>query len=229
MLKHATQPRIILAIMLYFFCLQEASAQLRIGLRADPAISYNRPTVLSDSLQNIEGIASALVSFGLVFEIEPTERYHLLLTLSYQPRNLRFKYDRIFPGQQTFENAEEYYKLQYICLGVGINLLTDDILPRTRLAFAVEPALALKIYQISAEEKASEVSKFLVDRSSVVDIFFRFSAVAEIDIGLQTSIFLGPFYEAGLVNMVGKEKNIPLDTDLNIRNRRTGLSVGIKF
>ena len=219
----------LIAGALYFCSCAEVVAQLRIALRADPSISYNRATVLSDSLQNVEAVASALASFGLVFELEPTERYHLLLTLSYQPRHLRFNYDRIPPGETSFEKREEYYKLQYICLGLGVNLLTDDILPRTRLAFAIEPALALRIYQVSVEEIASEVDKFLVERASVADLSFRFSGVAEIDIGIQTSIFVGPFYEPGLLNMVGKEKSLPQNTDLNVRNRRIGLTAGIKF
>ena len=229
-LKSAGMRPLCIGIVLCCACLFEASAQLRIALRADPGLSYNRVTVLSDSLQNFDPVVSALASFGLVFEFEPAERYHLLLSLSYQPRRLQFAYDRIPSKETAFIKREEYHRLQYLCLGAGLKLLTDDLFPRGRLMFAIEPALAIRIYQITAEEvNASDFEKFLVDRSTLADVFFRFATALEVDIGVQTSLFVGPFYETGLVNMFGKEKDLPRDADINIRNRRIGLTFGVKF
>ena len=57
----------------------------------------------------------------------------------------------------------------------------------------------------------------------------RFVAGIEFDVGVQTGLFAGIFYERGLVNMVAKGKNLPQNTEFLLRNDCIGLSVGIKF
>lgn len=216
-----------MCLMLGF--LQVAEAQLRIGLRFEPAISYNRVRVVTDSLRDFSSVASLLPVAGLFFEFEPSERYHIVLDVAYQPRHLRYHYERLLKGQTEFVKKEEHQKLQYLTLGVGIKLLTDELFPKGRAYFMTSPHFALKLEQRPAEQEASVVEQFLVNKATFADISLRFLTGIELDIALQTAFFAGISYERSLIDMLNQEQNLPQNTDIDIKNDRIGLSVGIKF
>ena len=228
-LRNSNLRKASLGVFLLIFSATQAYAQLRISLRLDPTISYNRVELVSDSISAFNAKSSFLSSLGVVFEFTPHDRYHFLLSVNYQPRHVRYNYNRRLPGRDQPVKESEFQKLQYLTLGTGLKLLTDDIFTNGRMYFTLEPTFAFKIHQNLEGESAKLLEERIVEQARFIDVMLRLVAGAEYDIGLQTALFAGIFYERGFVNMVAEGKNLTRDTKFLLRNDRIGLSLGIKF
>ena len=191
---------------------------------------------MSRSLRNMVPQPDFLAGVGMFLETETTERYHVVFDLSYQPRRLHYSYERevIDLEEKTTsfsaeDQLEEHQKLQYMCLGVGLKLLTAEFIPNNQFYLMIKPTFALNIHQTAASQDIDAIDAFLVKNVTWCDVVMHFTLGTEIVLAPQTSLVLGGFYERGLIDMVAGTQNLPEMTDLSLKNSRIGLSLGIKL
>ena len=221
--------RCFFAGMLFVLLGQAVQAQIRMGVRLTPSISYWTERLSSDSLRNYEGRSDFLPSAALFMEFKSTARYRVFASLGYQARRIRFNVEHTQPEGGITTHLERE-SMQFLTAGIGLKLLTDEFFTSTRFYIGIEPNLAVRIAHTTEHESTSGRNAAFTDRPQGVDITIRLSLGAEYDIGVQTTLFTGLLYERGFFDGVTDWKNtFPEDAFLGLRYNRFGLVLGVKF
>ena len=204
-------------------------AQVSIGIRFAPSISYNRVNLTSDSLRNFDPTSSAVASVGIFSEMSFAERYAFLLSVNYTPRHLRYSYERLHPGATQFIEQEEFKKIQYLNLGVGLKLYTQDVFPSSRLFLSIESLIDINLHSEYDENTLEVIESSLVKEDALLNASLRIEPGVEMSLGLGTSLFVALSYTRSLANLIGKPQNLPKSTELSIKNQSIALVLGITF
>ncbi len=214
-----------------------ASAQVEIGVKISPSISYLRAESPSSTAFASE---SSKFSFGgaLIVDYFFGENYAfgtgLALTgkggsISYFEQDLRV------PPQPTGTRVNQKIATQYIEVPITLKLFTNELAPATRLYFQLGGSLAVPIatrinsekfyrdpYDNNNETKASE-HVFALDANALL------GAGVEYQLGRSTKLLAGLSYHRGLVNLDHYFEKTRGFSDVTIKNNVFALDLGMKF
>ena len=202
-------------------------AQLHLGLSVFPSVSYNDVSLVSSSIKNLKRELFFSPGASIFAEIEWTPRYHFLLALRYQPRQLKYSYQELDElADDVLKDVATRQYLEYLQLGGGLKLLTGEVLPRAQLYFIFEPNLAIKLFNRVEEQEDTPTP--LVESINFADITLRFAIGTEVELLPDTYLLVDVFHERGLVNVPGASA-LPSSANLYITHRTIGLSLGVKL
>lgn len=204
------------------FCLTffGSYAQVKLGLRFSPSVGVNRITSLSDTLVINKEKSSVLMVLGLFSEIPLTDTYSISTGINFAPKRVNLA----FQGENgdSYANAVETYKLQYLQIPVLLKLFTDDIQPGFRAYFHVGPILDIKIFDSPLDNAYHFIEKF-----RPVDTSLAIGAGTELELGISTVAFAGFSYNRGMANIIST--SFPMDSKPIIKNDFFQIELGLKF
>jgi len=207
-----------------------ASAQVEIGLKLSPSLSYLRTD--SPSATNFQSDGSKLrLGGGVIVDYFFGENYAFSTGLLLTGKGGAISYrDDALGTQQKRE-----YSIQYLELPLTMKLYTNDVAPNTKLYFQVggsaNVAISAKINDrkfyddpgTSAGE--SKALKYVIfPDASLLGAFG-----VEYQVGQSTKLLAGISYHRGLVNIDRYYDNTRKYNGVTIKNNEVALDLGIKF
>jgi len=214
-----------------------AFAQVEIGLKVSPSISYLRTN--SPSATSFQSESSKLSFGGGIFmDYFFGQNYAfntgLFLTgkggtISYLDRN---------PNPVSSSGSvrvEQKIALQYLELPLAIKLFTNEVAPDTRIYFQVGGSLAVPVQaRINGEKNYIDASNSNSETSAgshvlLIDANFIGAMGAEYQLGQSTKLLAGISYHHGLVNLDRYFERTRGFSDVNIKNSVFSLDLGLKF
>ncbi len=212
--------KIFWAISLLLLISVSANAQTKLGLKFSPAVSTNRLSNASDSLDFEQWNSGVRFMGGLTADFFFTDSYAFSSGILYVPKRVAF---RALPDGATGDALlEEEYRVHYLQIPLTLKLLTNEIQPDTKLYFQIGGTAEVRIFDEPMAEQYNFIESFLI-----VDTNVMLAAGVEYAIGINTVLTGGLSYYRGLLNSVDQTR--PLDDPLNIRNDMITLDLGIKF
>ena len=213
-----------------------AFAQVEIGLKVSPSISYLRTSSQSNDFQN--GNSKLGFGGGIFIDYFFGENYafNTGLFLTGKGGSYSYKENSVLgtPAAGT-TTVTQKLGIDYLELPVTIKLFTNEIASGTRLYFQVGPSVAVPVgaringdkytndpFNNNAQTKSS-------DRVFAVDFNVLGSVGAEYQLGHSTKVLTGISYHHGLVDLdryFEKDRNF---NDVSIKNSVFALDLGLKF
>ena len=211
-----------------------AFAQVEIGLKISPSISYLRTASQNNDFQ---GDGSKIGFGGGVFvDYFFGENYAFNTGLFLTGKGGSYSY--VDPGKTPIgspSRVSQKLGIDYLELPVTIKLFTNEIAPGTRLYFQVGPSVAVPVgaringdkyyndfYNGNAQTKAS-------DHVFAVDFNVLGSVGAEYQLGHSTKVLTGISYHHGLVDLDRYFEKDRGFSDVSIKNSVFALDLGLKF
>jgi len=214
-----------------------AFAQVEIGLKVSPSISYLRTSSPSGTSFQSE---SSKLSFGggIFMDYFFGQNYAfntgLFLTgkggtISYLDRN---------PNPVSSAGSvrkEQKIAMQYLELPLTLKLFTNEVAPDTRVYFQVGGSLAVPVQaRIDGEKNYIDTSNGNNETSAgshvfAIDANLIGAVGAEYQLGQSTKFLAGISYHHGLVNMDRYFEKDRGFSDVSIKNSVFSLDLGLKF
>ncbi|TPG62290.1 porin family protein [Hymenobacter nivis] len=213
-----------------------ASAQVEIGVKVSPSVSYLRAESPSSTAFANE---SSKFSFAgaLIVDYFFGENYAFGTGLALTGKGGTISYTERNPLSSSSIGTRVNQKIatQYIELPVTLKLFTNELAPATRLYFQLGGSLAAPIatrinnekfyqdpYNNNNETKASE-------HVFVLDVNALLGAGVEYQLGHSTKLLAGLSYHRGLVNLDHYFEKTRGFSDVAIKNNVFALDLGMKF
>lgn len=213
-----------------------AFAQVEIGLKVSPSISYLRTNSQSNDFQN--GNSKLGFGGGIFIDYFFGENYafNTGLFLTGKGGSYAYKENSVL-GTPVAGTTTVTQKLgiDYLELPVTIKLFTNEIASGTRLYFQVGPSVAVPVgarlngdkytndpFNSNAQTKSS-------DRVFAVDFNVLGSVGAEYQLGHSTKVLTGISYHHGLVDLDRYFEKDRGFKDVSIKNSVFALDLGLKF
>lgn len=191
----------------------QEDTKVRLGLKISPTINFNRfqSNVDSISVNNSENSFKYL--FGLFTDFRMSDNYIFNTGVMYTSRKLNFS----ATGASGAQYNEEFV-IDYIEIPLTLKLLTNEFSIDTRVYAQIGFAFDITVNQTSKNNPELNTDKY-----SSGDASFYIGAGIDKMLGTTTGLFLGLFYQRGLVDISGKNELITAKNDI------LGLDFGIKF
>ncbi|MGI4875125.1 MAG: porin family protein [Janthinobacterium lividum] len=216
---------------------QAASAQVEIGIKISPAISYLRPD--SPSATSFTSEKTKFSFGGGVFvDYFFGENYAFNTGLFLTGKGGTIGYnDRIsLPGGTTTGvRVEQKIALQYLEIPLSVKLFTNEVATDTRLYFQVGGSLAVPVQTRINDEKFYTDPYNNNTQSSAGSHVLDFDANllggigAEYQLGKSTKVLAGLSYHHGLIDFDRYFEKDRGFSDVNIKNSVFALDLGLKF
>ncbi|GAA4001182.1 hypothetical protein GCM10022408_10470 [Hymenobacter fastidiosus] len=223
-----------LALLLLGASAGAASAQVEIGLKLSPSVTYLRADSPSgSSFQNEKSKLS--LGGGLVVDYFFGQNYAFSTGLWLTGKGGSVSYtDITSPTNATPVTRTQKIGLQYLEVPVSVKLFTNDIATDTKLYFQIGgSAGALIGGRLDGEKRSTDPANNqeteAVKRFILPDAAALVGAGVEYQLGQSTKVFGGLSYHRGLVNIdkyFDKTRGIK---DVSIKNNEIALDLGIKF
>ena len=213
-----------------------AFAQVEIGLKVSPSISYLRTNSQSNDFQN--GNSKLGFGGGIFIDYFFGENYAFNTGLFLTGKGGSYSYkENSVLGTSAAGTTTVTQKLgiDYLELPVTIKLFTNEIASGTRLYFQVGPSVAVPVgarlngdkytndpFNSNAQTKSS-------DRVFAVDFNVLGSVGAEYQLGHSTKVLTGISYHHGLVDLDRYFEKDRGFKDVSIKNSVFALDLGLKF
>jgi len=197
---------------------RQAFAQVEIGLHFGPALSVNRVSGGTDSLQlNSNGVGGR-VSLGVNADFIITDNYHFSTGLWFATKRAGLE-ARSRPLSTV---VKESYNLQYLQIPLSLKLYTSEVALDKRIY--VQLGL---LNEVLVFNEPSQDNHVLIENFRPVDFSVLLGTGLEYRIGLNTLVYGGISYQRGLVNAVqDPTEALP---DLVLKNDLLVLQLAIKF
>ncbi len=214
-----------------------ASAQVEIGIKVSPSITYLRAESPSSTGFTSE---NSKLSFGggLIVDYFFGENYAISTglfltgkggTISY------FEQDKRVPPQPNGTRVNQKIAAQYLEVPATIKLFTNELAPATRLYFQLGGSVAVPIatridgekfykdpYDNNNETGAS-------DHVFALDVNALLGTGVEYQLGHSTKLLAGVSYHRGLVDLDRYFEKTRGFSDVTIKNNVFALDLGVKF
>ncbi|MVN78002.1 outer membrane beta-barrel protein [Hymenobacter sp. HMF4947] len=214
-----------------------AFAQVEIGLKVSPSITYLRPDSPSSTSFTSE---KAKLSFGggifVDYFFGENYAFNTGLFLTGKGGTIGYNDRTVSPsGGTTGVRVEQKISLQYLELPLTVKLFTNEVAPDTRVYFQVGGSLAVPVQaRIDGEKYYTDPydnNNQTKAGSHILDIDANLigGAGVEYQLGQSTKLLAGISYHHGLVDFDRYfEKNRGF-SDVNIKNSLFALDLGLKF
>jgi len=211
-----------------------AFAQVEIGLKVSPSISFLRTSSPSDT--NFQGDGGKLSFGGGVFvDYFFGENYAFSTGLFLTGKGGSYSYTEPIIGLPTRPRVSQKLAIQYLEIPATLKLFTNEVAPATRVYFQVGGSVAFPVatringdkfytdpYNGNSQTDASD-HVFAVDASLIGGLG------VEYQLGQSTKLLAGLSYHHGLVDLDRYfEKNRGF-SDVSIKNSLVALDLGLKF
>ncbi len=211
-----------------------AFAQVEIGLKVSPAISFLRTS--SPSTTNFQGDGGKLSFGGGIFvDYFFGENYAFNTGLFLTGKGGNLTYQEAMVAGATRPTVSQKIAIQYLEIPATIKLFTNEVAPATRVYFQVGGSVGFPVatringdkfytdtYNGNAQTEASS-HVFAVDANLIGGLG------VEYQLGQSTKLLAGLSYHHGLVNLDHYfEKNRGF-SDVSIKNSVVALDLGLKF
>jgi hypothetical protein len=212
-----------------------AFAQVEIGLKVSPSISYLRTS--SPSTTSFQSESSKLSFGGGIFmDYFFGENYAFNTGLFLTGKGGTISYlDRNPTSSSAGTRVEQKFTMQYLELPLTIKLFTNEVAPDTRVYFQVGGSLAVPVQaRINGDKYYTDPydnNNQTKAGSHVFDIDANLIGAvgAEYQLGQSTKLLAGLSYHHGLVDFDRYfEKNRGF-SDVSIKNSVFALDLGLKF
>jgi hypothetical protein len=213
-----------------------AFAQVEIGLKVSPSISYLRTNSQSNDFQN--GNSKLGFGGGIFIDYFFGENYafNTGLFLTGKGGSYSYKENSVLgtPAAGT-TTVTQKLGIDYLELPVTIKLFTNEIASGTRLYFQVGPSVAVPVgARINGDKYTSDpfngnAQVKSSDRVFAVDFNVLGSVGAEYQLGHSTKVLTGISYHHGLVDLDRYFEKDRGFKDVSIKNSVFALDLGLKF
>lgn len=207
----------ILLVFFFLSVLTSAQAQISVGLKLAPALSFNRmSTEELDHRFDPDGLGGRFV-FGPVFDYYLGENYDFHTAVLFVPKRVGIT----VVDEVNDTTWSESYKLQYIQIPVALKMYTDEVAHDKKIYFIVGGLLDIKIF-----EEAIDPANVLIDRFKFADVSAVLGAGLQTRIGSGTLLETGFSYCRGLSNVT---KDRYQNLNYNVKNDLITFDITIKF
>ena len=212
-----------------------AFAQVEIGLKVSPSISYLRTSSPSGTSFQSE---SSKLSFGggIFMDYFFGQNYAFNTGLFLTGKGGTISYlDRSTNPVSPSVRKEQKIAMQYLALPLTIKLFTNEVAPDTRVYFQVGGSLAVPVQtRINGEKNYIDTSNGNNETSAGSHVFDidanLIGAVgAEYQLGQSTKFLAGISYHHGLVDLDRYFEKDRGFSDVSIKNSVFSLDLGLKF
>ncbi|WP_167852245.1 porin family protein [Hymenobacter elongatus] len=229
--------KLILSMLVLGASAGAASAQVEIGLKLSPSITYLRTD--SPSALDFQSEKSKLsLGGGLVVDYFFGQNYAFSTGLWLAGKGGTITYLDLDPNSVSTVPSirrEQKIGLQYLEVPVTVKLFTNDVATDVKLYFQLGgTAGGVIATRINDEKRYKDPSNGNAETESskhviIPDVSALVGAGAEYQLGQSTKIFAGISYHRGLVNI---DKYFDKDRgfqDVTLKNNEIALDLGIKF
>ncbi|TGE26240.1 porin family protein [Hymenobacter metallicola] len=229
--------KLLLAMLVLGASAGTASAQVEIGLKLSPSITYLRAD--SPSSLNFQNEKSKLsLGGGLVVDYFFGQNYAFSSGLWLTSKGGTITYlDRDPASVSTTPSItrEQKIGIQYLEVPVTVKLFTNDVATDTKVYFQLGGTVGGAIAtRINGEKRYTDPSNSNTETDAsdhviIPDIAALIGAGVEYQLGQSTKIFGGLSYHRGLVNI---DKYFDKDRgfeDVTLKNNEIALDLGLKF
>ncbi len=213
-----------------------AFAQVEIGLKVSPSISYLRTDSPSTTSFQSE---SSKFSFGggifMDYFFGENYAFNTGLFLTGKGGTISYQEPQLLGGGITRPRVSQKIAVQYLEIPATIKLFTNEIAPATRVYFQVGSSVA---FPVSTRINGDKFYTDAYDSNNQTDASKHVFAVdanligglgVEYQLGKSTKVLTGLSYHHGLVDLDRYfEKNRGF-SDVNIKNSVFALDLGLKF
>lgn len=214
-----------------------AFAQVEIGLKVSPSITYLRPDSPSSTSFTSE---KAKLSFGggifVDYFFGENYAFNTGLFLTGKGGTIGYNDRASAPGGGTTGvRVEQKISLQYLEVPLTVKLFTNEVAPDTRLYFQVGGSLAVPVQARIDGEKyytdpydnnnQTKAGSHILD----VDVNLIGGAGVEYQLGQSTKLLAGISYHHGLIDFDRYFERTRGFSDVNIKNSLFALDLGLKF
>jgi hypothetical protein len=211
-----------------------AFAQVEIGLKVSPSISYLRtdsPSGTSFSSENSK------FSFGggIFMDYFFGENYAFNTGLFLTGKGGTISYYEPIIGASTRPQVSQKIAVQYLELPLTIKLFTNEVAPDTRLYFQLGGSLAVPVQtRINGDKyytdtydnnNQTKAGQHVLD----IDANLIGGFGAEYQLGQSTKLLAGVSYHHGLIDFDRYFQRTRNFSDVNIKNSIFALDLGLKF
>ena len=212
-----------------------AFAQVEIGLKVSPSISYLRAS--SPSTNSFQGESSKFSFGGGIFmDYFFGQNYAFNTGLFLTGKGGTISYlDRNSASPAVGTRVEQKIAMQYLELPLTIKLFTNEVAPDTRVYFQVGGSLAVPVQtRINGEKNYIDAFDGNIETSAGSHVFDidanLIGAVgAEYQLGQSTKFLAGLSYHHGLVDTDRYFEKTRKFSDVSIKNSVFSLDLGLKF
>ena len=212
-----------------------AFAQVEIGLKVSPSISYLRTS--SPSATSFQSESSKLSFGGGIFmDYFFGENYAFNTGLFLTGKGGTISYlDRNSTSPSVGTRVEQKFTMQYLELPLTIKLFTNEVAPDTRVYFQVGGSLAVPVQaRINGDKYYTDPydnNNQTKAGSHVFDIDANLIGAvgAEYQLGQSTKLLAGLSYHHGLVDLDRYFEKTRGFSDVGIKNSVFSLDLGLKF
>ncbi|MCB2409501.1 porin family protein [Hymenobacter lucidus] len=229
--------KLLLAMLTLGASAGTASAQVEIGLKLSPSITYLRAD--SPSALNFQNEKSKLsLGGGLVVDYFFGQNYAFSTGLWLTGKGGTISYRDRDPASVSSDPSltrEQKIGLQYLEVPISVKLFTNDIATDTKLYFQLGgTAGGVIATRINGEKRYTDPSNGNAETESskhviIPDLSGLVGAGVEYQLGQSTKVFGGISYHRGLVNI---DKYFDKDRgfqDVTLKNNEVALDFGLKF
>jgi opacity protein-like surface antigen len=211
-----------------------AFAQVEIGLKVSPSISYLRTDSPTDHSFQSE---KSKFSFGggVFLDYFFGENYAFNTGLFLTGKGGTISYQETpLPGGPVPTRTTQKISMQYLELPLTIKLFTNEVAPDTRVYFQVGGSLAVpvqsringeKYYTDPANNNQTSAGSHVFD----IDANLIGALGAEYQLGQSTKFLAGISYHHGLIDLDRYFEKTRDFKDVNIKNSVFSLDLGLKF
>ena len=212
-----------------------AFAQVEIGLKISPSISYFRPS--STSPYNFKGDGGKFSFGGGIFmDYFFGENYAFNTGLFLTGKGGSYSYQEQLrsSGTPVYQTVSQELSIQYLEIPATIKLFTNEVAPDARVYFQVGGSLAIPVQSriggakyytdpYSGDQTSASDHVFAVDVNLVGGIG------AEYKLGNSTKVLAGISYHHGLIDLDRYFEKTRGFSDVAIKNSVFALDFGLKF
>jgi hypothetical protein len=205
-------------LVLCFISIAAAAQDYTIGIKLGPTITFSKPS--TEGPTNYKGESEIDFLVGAFVDYKFKENYHFNFGINYAS-----KLTQVFipnPQSTSADLARSAYEQDFLQIPLLIKLYTNEITLDTKVYFNFG-----MIPEIRVNNTAKSTNDDIIRELRGFDIAGNFGGGLERNIGVNTSIFAGFFYNVGFINQI-KTQNPAFD-ELSLKNRLIALEFGIKF
>ncbi|WP_192823004.1 porin family protein [Rufibacter sp. LB8] len=209
-----------MAALLFLFS-QKAAAQIEIGLKVSPSLTYLRTS--APAAFNLQSEGSKVgIGFGVVADYFFGTNYAFSSGLLFNSKGGSISVQPDGAGKM-----EQEVGLHYIEIPLALKLYTNEIATDTRVYFMAGGSLNTLVgARIDGEKADAEGDKY-TKQFNLFEFGALLGAGAELQMGPSTKIFGGLSYHHGLTNV---DDNLSKgNSNVEIKNSGFSLDLGIKF
>ena len=210
--------RFLLISILFIGQTSISFGQIKIGVKANPVISYARPVFNSVDATASRDKSALKIQPGIIVDYGLSENYYFSSGISFISKKTA-----VTVMGDVLGTFSEVHDVQYIQLPVTMKLFTNEISLDKRIYFQLGPSFDIKVH-----DTLGQLGSDLIEQFNFMDISIHVAAGLEMTMGSSTVVYGGIVFNKGMMNQTNKTNPL-LNDNLVIKSDFIGLDIGVKF